>query len=239
MGTGLLSFVWMLQFAYLAANLYGKGAMPVFSLADTLLLYSWLLITLSIVVHRFFRVELFGFLVNLLGFVILLLPFFLKPDHSVAMQRPLIEDKPLFAHVVLAVAGYAAFAVAAVFSGMYLFLHRQLKGKNWSQAVKRLPSLQAIDSYAGRSVIAGTLLLFASLVIGGARVWAAGDVRLLLDAKVLSSLIVFGAYALDMIRRYSLRVPGIRSAVWNLAAFALVLLNLIVANFSSAFHRWS
>lgn len=238
MGTGLLSFVWSLQFVYLAVSLYGSRTMLDFTLLETLLLYSWLLITLSLVIHRFFRIDLFVFLVNLFGFAVLLLPAFFNPSFSTTIPGALFGDKLLFAHAALAIVSYAAFAVAAVFSGMYLFLHRQLKEKNWSQTMKRLPSLEVIHRYTGYAVIAGAPLLLISMALGFVRLWLQGDVRVLFDSKVLNSIIVLGAYAFYIIQRFSLRIPGVRLAAWNLAAFAVVLINLIVSNYYSAFHQW-
>jgi HemX protein len=35
-----------------------------------------------------------------------------------------------------------------------------------------------------------------------------------------------------------LKMPGVKLALWNIGAFAFVLINLIVSNYYSAFHQW-
>ncbi len=44
----------------------------------------------------------------------------IKPDWD-------INDELLFIHISLAIGSYAAFSIAAIFSGMYVFLHKMLK----------------------------------------------------------------------------------------------------------------
>ncbi|UUZ84386.1 cytochrome c biogenesis protein [Paenibacillus sp. P26] len=155
MGTGLLSFVWVLQTAYLAYSLLGNSGISAFSMLETLFILSWSLVTISLVINRFFRIELFVFLVNVFGFAMLALHVFSNPRMSPILSRWNINDELLFIHVSLAAASYAAFVVAAVFSGMYLFLHRKLKEKQWTQQMLRLPSLEKTDRYAFVSVVIG------------------------------------------------------------------------------------
>ena len=42
-----------------------------------------------------------------------------------------INDELLFIHISLAIGSYAAFSIAAIFSGMYVFLHKRLKTKKF------------------------------------------------------------------------------------------------------------
>jgi len=238
MGTGLLSFVWFMQFLYLALTFYGNPSSEAFSIRETLLLFSWLLVTLSLVINRFFRIELFVFLVNLLGFAVMTLHFLINPSFSTTIKNSMWNDQLLLVHIVLAMISYATFAIGAVFSGMYLFLHRQLKRRNWSSSMRRLPSLERIDCYTYFAVIIGSPLLLISLLLGVIWLWMKGDSHLLFDSKVLSSLLVLGAYAFYAILRFSLQVPGDKLAKWNLLAFAVVLLNWLVSNYYSTFHQW-
>src|SRR4051794_14777465 len=82
MGTGLLSFVWVLQTVYLLFSLAMHDRSTAFSMFETLFMLSWLLVTVSLVVNRFFRIELFVFVVNVLGFSVLALNFFSNPKVS-------------------------------------------------------------------------------------------------------------------------------------------------------------
>jgi HemX protein len=235
MGTGLLSFVWGLQTVYLVVNLSTHSAFSVFSKFEALFMLSWILVAVSLIVNRFFRIELFVFLINLIGFFVLALNVFSNPNVSSTLGSWKINDELLFIHITLAVASYAAFAVSAVFSGMHLFLHRKLKEKIWSASVKRLPSLENTDRYAFVSVVIGSPLLMLALALGVAWIVLEGDLRLLYDPKVVNSLFVLAAYMFYLFLRLAMRTPGNKLARWNLAAFVIVVLNFAVSNFSQ-FH---
>ncbi|TBL81655.1 cytochrome C assembly family protein [Paenibacillus thalictri] len=236
-GTGLLSFVWGLQTVYLVYNLMSHKSLFAFSVFETLFMLSWVLVTASLIINRIFRIELFVFLVNLIGFSVLALNFFSNPGVSPTLGSWKINDELLFIHISLAICSYAAFAVAAVFSGMHLYLHRRLKGKKWTSSVKRLPSLEKTDRYAYVSVIVGAPLLMLGLALGVVWIVLEGDYRLLFDPKVINSWVVLAAYLFYLFQRLALQTPGNKLAKWNLAAFVIVLINFAVSNVSQ-FHRW-
>lgn len=239
MGTGLLSFVWMLQTAYLVYSLAEHRNLSTFSMFETLFIFSWLLVTVSIIINRFFRIELFVFLVNVFGFAVLAANFFSKPGISPTLSHWNINDELLFIHITLAVGGYAAFVVSAVFSGMYLFLHRKLKEKKWSQQMQRLPSLEKTDHYALVAAVIGAPLLLMSISLGIVWIALEGDLTLFFDSKVVNSWFVLLAYIFYLFQRMLLKAPGNRLALWNLAAFGITLLNFLLANYYSGFHQWS
>lgn len=237
-GTGLLSFVWLLQTIYLALNLFGHRTSWVFSGSETLFLFSWLLVTISLLMARVFRIELLVFFINVFGFGVLALNFFSNPRVSPTLHNWNVSDELLFVHVSLAIGSYALFAVAAVLSGMYLFLHRKLKEKDWSPTMKRMPSLEKMDRYAYVSVIVGAPLLLLALALGVVWVALEGDRRLFLDPKVVNSVFVLAAYMFYLFQRRSLRIDGRKLAAWNLAAFVIVVINFIVTDLVSGFHDW-
>ncbi|MFC5447280.1 cytochrome C assembly family protein [Paenibacillus aestuarii] len=238
MGTGLLLFVWVLQTAYLGVNLYGHLTEWAFSRSDVLFMFSWLIVTISLIVNRFFRIELFVFFVNVLGFAILALNVFGNPQLTPIKSSWNINDELLFIHITLAIGSYAAFSIAAIFSGMYLFLHRMLKEKKFSQTVMRLPSLEKIEQYTYLAVIIGAPLLLLALSLGIVWVVLQGDRNLLYDPKVVNSFFVLAAYGFYLFQHHSMRISGNRLAAWNLAAFLIVVINFVISNFLSGFHDW-
>lgn len=238
MGTGLLLFVWVLQTAYLAISLYGHLTEWAFARSDVLFMFSWLIVTISLLINRFFRIELFVFFVNVLGFAILALNVFGNPQLTPIKADWDINDELLFIHITLAIGSYAAFSIAAIFSGMYVFLHNMLKAKKFSQTVMRLPSLEKIENYTYLSVIVGAPLLLMALSLGVVWVLLEGDRNLLYDPKVINSFFALAAYAFYLFQRHSMRISGNKLAVWNLAAFLIVVLNFVVSNLVSGFHGW-
>ncbi|MCZ8519110.1 MULTISPECIES: cytochrome c biogenesis protein CcsA [Paenibacillus] len=239
MGAGLLLFVWVLQTVYLGYSLAVDTSLSALSTGETLFLVSWLLVTISLIVNRFIRIELFVFVVNVFGFATLALNIFSKPGMSPTLSHWDINDELLFIHITLAAAGYAAFVVSAVFSGMYLFLHRKLKEKKWSQLMQRLPSLEKTDQYAMVAVVIGAPLLLLTIMLGIVWISLEGDTSLFYDPKVINSWFVFLAYIFYLLQRLWMKAPGNRLAQWNLAAFAITFLNFVLANYYTSFHQWS
>ncbi|MDQ0878042.1 HemX protein [Paenibacillus sp. V4I3] len=238
MGTGLLLFVWVLQTAYLGINLYGHLTEWAFARSDVLFMFSWLIVTISLLINRFIRIELFVFFVNVLGFAILALNVFGNPNVTPIKPDWDINDELLFIHITLAIGSYVAFSIAAIFSGMYVFLHKMLKAKKFSQTVMRLPSLEKIEHYTYLSVIIGAPLLLMALSLGVVWVVLEGDRNLLYDPKVINSFFVLAAYAFYLFQQHSMRISGNKLAAWNLAAFLIVVLNFVVSNLVSGFHGW-
>lgn len=235
---GLLAFVWLLQTVYLAASLLNHGFSTAFSMSEIFLFFSWLLVGATLIINRFIRVEMLVFFVNVFGFGVLALHFFSRPNMVPLRPEWNISDELLFIHITLSVGSYAAFLLGAVLSGMYLFLHRHLKEKQWTSAVKRLPSLEKLDGYAYTAVIIGAPMLLLALALGIVWLVLLGKSIYLLDPKVLNSVIILAVYTYYIVLRLSLRAPGQRLAIWNLAAFAVVMVNFILSNMISEFHQW-
>ncbi|UJF32023.1 cytochrome C assembly family protein [Paenibacillus hexagrammi] len=238
MGTGLLLFVWVLQTAYLAFSLYTHSSELAFSRSDILYFFTWLLITMSLIINRFIRIELFVFFINVFGFALLALNVFGNPQMMPVSSNWDVNSELLFIHITMAVGSYAAFTAAAIFSGMYIFLHRKLKVKQFSDTVMRLPSLEKMEQYSYRSVIIGGPLLLLALCLGIVWISLQGDGNLFYDPKVVNSVFVLAAYGFYLFQRLSMRISGNRLALWNIAAFIIVMLNFVVSNFFSGFHSW-
>lgn len=54
MGTGFLIFVWVLQTVFMAVRMVRHQDVPVFSSFEFMLLFSWLLVTVSLIISSFF-----------------------------------------------------------------------------------------------------------------------------------------------------------------------------------------
>ncbi|QGQ95366.1 cytochrome C assembly protein [Paenibacillus psychroresistens] len=237
MGTGLLIFVWVLQTFYLVANAIEQRGHFVFTLFEALLLFSWLMVTFSLILNRFFRIEPLVFFANVVGFAVLALHFFSHHIDSPDISQGEALNELLFIHATLAVCSYAAFSLAAIFSGMYLFLHRQLKEKHWSPAMKRMPSLEKIEIYTFYSILSGFPLLLLSLVLGVIWITLRGDSNLLFDPKVVLSTFILLIYTAYLFQRRFSQSSGTSLAWWNIGAFAFMIVNFLVINLLSGFHR--
>jgi len=237
-GTGLLIFVWAIQSGYLLMRLLQEQDWSLLSRFDYLFFFTWLLVTLSLIASRFVRIELLVFFVNVVGFAVLTVTLIGNQERSIPLAPWELAQELLYVHISLVLCSYAAFTFGAIFSGMYLFLHGQLKGKQWSPNMRRLPSLASIDRYALRSSMIGTPLLILSLSVAIASLLVEGRPALLLDWKVLSSLTALAFYVSYVVKRTVLQQAGPRVARWNLLAFAVLMMNMLL-NSMSRFHSWS
>lgn len=237
MGTGLLIFVWVLQTVFLVMQLIAAPNAPLLSLLQFMFLLSWLLVTISLFISLFFKIEYIVFIVNVIGFAVLLINLFSSPIGEQRLENWQIVQEILILHVALAICGFAAFTVGTVFSGMYMYLHRKLKDKKWTDSVRRLPSLEKMDAYANFSLMIGTPLLILSLAVAISSVYMEGKLALLLDVKVILTLAAAAFYVLYFVKRISLRQTGYLLARWALFSYAMLLLNFSI-NSLSTFHHW-
>ncbi|HZG56389.1 cytochrome c biogenesis protein CcsA [Paenibacillus sp.] len=237
MGEGLLVFVWVLQTLFFFVRMYEHRYIPVFTKFETLFFFSWLLVTASLVASRFFALQFVVFFVNVFGFTVLVLN--LMADPGVAPVRLELSNGLLSLHVALAISSYAAFALSAILSGAYLFLQLRLKQKRWTLALRRLPSLEALERFAMNAALVGTPTLILSLSLGA--VWLGLEnslPSLFADVKLYATALILAVYGWMFVLKYRMRAPGRKLAAWNVLAFLLLLLNFAVTNDYSGFHPW-
>jgi HemX protein len=237
-GTWLLFLVWLLQTVYSVSHLYERRTELSFTATELALGGSWFLITGALVLSRFVRTPLLVLGLNMAGFAALALHL-LTPS-ALMLHRPgwEVSDELLFIHITLSLGSYAAFSVSAVWSGMYLYLHRRLKEKQWSPSLTKLPSLEKLERYALRTAALGMPMLFISLSLGAVWLKLMDRSGYLADWKVLGSLMVLAGYSCYLFLSTTRRSPGHRLAVWNLAAYAIVAINITVMNLLTEFHQW-
>ncbi|MCM3339103.1 cytochrome c biogenesis protein CcsA [Paenibacillus sp. MER TA 81-3] len=237
MGTGFLIFVWVLQTVFMAVRMVRHQDVPVFSSFEFMLLFSWLLVTVSLIISRFFHIEFIVFFVNLIGFALLLVNMLNDPTMPTAMKEWEMMRNLLSFHIALAACGFAALTVGAVFAGMYLFLHHKLKAKQWSDAVRRLPSLEKMERLSYGAAVIGIPLFLMSLSVAIGAVLLGNRTELLFDLKIWLTLFALILYSFYFVTRSRELSTGFRLALWNLGCYAAMVLNFSL-NSLSTFHRW-
>ncbi|MFC5700533.1 cytochrome c biogenesis protein CcsA [Cohnella faecalis] len=237
MGTGLLVFVWVLQTAFLLMLLIRQFSEPALTIREYLFFVSWLLVSASFILNKWIRADLLVLLVNAVGFAVLALNLIQRPDNAITLSSHEAARRLLIVHVSLIVVAFAVLTVAAILSGMYLFLHGRLKRKQWSHVMSRMPGLELIDRYSYRAGLIGVPLLFLSLSTGTAALLAEGRYGNLLDEKLLLSYAAAALYIIYLLRRAALKDDGSRLAWWNLSGYALIIADFFSSSLSS-FHSW-
>ena len=143
----------------------------------------------------------------------------------------------VLAHILLAVLGVAAFAVAAGVGLLYLRQIRDLKRDPASAVAIGMPSLERLDRLNFVAAVVGFPLLVLSVVAGW--VFLAEDQSWLLDPTVLATLAGLVVYIVLFCARAFLGWRGRRVALLTVIGFFVFVVGYVVAAFctsASAFH---
>ncbi|MGG4218939.1 cytochrome c biogenesis protein CcsA [Paenibacillus jamilae] len=237
-GTGLLVVVILLQLVYMGMRTWNEGHLPIFVTYDFLFLFSFILVVISLILTRYQRSEFAVLLLNIISFAVLvLINIWMEPIDNPLGNWHTVHGL-LLIHIALANLGFVAMTVAAVFSGLYLFLHRKLKVKKWNDMMRRLPSLEIMDRYTHMALLIGTPLLGVSIVVAVISIIAEERWRLLLDTKVLMTAIALCVYIVFLVSKRLNQRSGLIMAKWSLVGYTLLILNFLL-NSWSVFHQWT
>ncbi|MCF2719172.1 cytochrome c biogenesis protein CcsA [Paenibacillus sp. 203] len=237
-GTGLLVVVLVLQLAYMGIRTWNEGHLPIFVTYDFLFLFSVILVLISLILTRYQRSEFAVLLLDIISFAVLVLNnIWMEPLDNPLGNWHTVHGL-LLIHIALANLGFVAMTVAAVFSGLYLFLHRKLKVKKWNDTIRRLPSLEMMDRYTHMALLIGTPLLGVSIVVAVISIIAEERWRLLLDTKVLMTAIALCVYIIFLVSKRLNQRSGLVMAKWALVGYTLLILNFLL-NSWSVFHQWT
>lgn len=135
----------------------------------------------------------------------------------------------LFApHATAIILAMTGFTISAFLSIAYLAQYRQLRGRQPGLLLRRLPSLQGLDSMTRRATRIGWFFLTAGLILGSLlwhRVW--GEYWTW-DPKQCVTLLTWMLYGGALYLRRRREWQGERIATVNLVAFSSVILGLIL-----------
>ncbi|TYR82252.1 cytochrome C assembly protein [Priestia megaterium] len=235
----LLFIVWILQTAFLLLRMYETGRFPILTISEGLYFYAWVLITLSMVINRLFRVDLMVFFANVIGFLIMSIHTFAPIDSQTAVEAERLMSELLIIHITMAILSYGAFSISFVFSALYLVQYDLLKKKKWGKRLLRIEDLTKLDYMSYMLILTGVPLLLLSLMLGV--IWA--YIKLVnfhwYDTKVLGSFLMLLAYSAYLYARLRKGIQGRAIAVWNIALFLILLINFFLFGSLSNFHFWN
>ncbi|GIO34728.1 MULTISPECIES: cytochrome c biogenesis protein CcsA [Paenibacillus] len=238
MGTGLLAVVGILQAGALFNRAMEEHTLPIFTPFDFLLLLAFSLVVAALIMNLLQRAEFAVLLLSIIGFGVQVLNrLWFSPGNNPLKTWETVHGL-LVLHITLANLSFVIYTIAAVFALMYLFLHRKLKGKKWTDAVRRLPSLEILDKYAYSLAFIGTPVLTVSFIVAVLSVVSEGRINLLLDLKVLATLAGLGFYYFYLFKKRSQQHTGTLMAKWLLTGYLFIII-IFVLNSWSDFHRWS
>jgi HemX protein len=235
----ILSLVYLLQSFFLVMYIIEWKRFPVLTLFEGIFFYAWLLITLSIVLHLFYKVSHAVFFLNVIGFIFMTIHTFAPVQIEQSPIGEALISELLFIHITFAILSYAAFAMSFVFSILYLLVYKVLKKKKWSKQFGRLPSLHQTDIGMKAALYTGIPFLFVSLVLGMQWAIVALDAWSIFDIKIMGSFFLLAIYGSVLFLKRSGKLTGNDFAWANVFAFLFVIINFFLASKLSEFHFWT
>jgi ABC-type uncharacterized transport system permease subunit len=177
------------------------------------------------------------------GMMIFPLVFGLQLVSSLFMRfapgAPRLMSSPvLISHVFFALAGYTAFAVAFLYSVLYLFLQRELRTHRFSLLFRNLPSIMELDDMNFRASLIGLAALFVSVVLGFA--WSEISFSRVPfgDPKVMITVFTWLVYLVIYVFKTLFGWSGKRIAILSVCGFLLVLVSIALINqMPATFHN--
>ncbi|MGD6816747.1 cytochrome c biogenesis protein [Metabacillus sp. 113a] len=235
----LLSIVWLLQTIFLFYETAVSRTFPILNISEGLYFYTWVLVTISLILNWLQKADFIPFLTSVLGFIMLALhTFALSQNQPGQLSEQLISELSII-HITMAILSYGAFSLSFVFSMLYLLQYRLLKKKRWGKKLLRINDLSTLDHMAYVLNVIGVPMLLLSLILGS--IWA--FIKLpdfqWFDPKVTGSFGVIVIYSVYLYVRIVKNRQGKPIALWNAAAFLVLLINFFLFGSLSRFHVYS
>lgn len=199
---------------------------PIATLPEVLTVIALAVASVYLYVERVQRSKATGvFLVSMAALLQLIASTFLA--HMPLVEAPLLASASLWwVHTTLAVLGYSAFAVGAVYGLMFVLLYRALKQKRFGLIFERLPPLDVLANMGMGAALLGWLFLTSAIALG--IVMSLGRVPTFYsDPKVISSVVAWAVYAMAVGAYFLLGWRGARTMYLSLVAFSVALLTML------------
>jgi len=234
----LLAFVWALQTIFLFLYMLKTGRFPVLTIFEGLYFYAWVLITLSLVINRFLKVDFIVFFTNVIGFIILAIHTFAPVQYESHVMAQKMISELLLIHITVALLSYGAFSLSFVFSLLYLIQYDLLKRKKWGSRPLRLADLSKLDKMSYVLNVIGVPMLMISLILGLQWAFIKIPDMTWYDSKVIGSFVVLSVYSIYLYMKVGRGLTGKNLALWNVGSFLIVLINFFLFGKLSSFHFW-
>ncbi len=236
LGTVLLGLGLVAHYFALLERSRGLHTVPYHDLYGSMSLFGWLLALTYLGLELFHRQRSVG------AFVLPFILVFFVAAHLAPADRlsPAPARGVIFAfHVTLSILAYAAFALSAVFSLIFLGEERLLRSRKLSDVVWRLPPLELLERMSRSSVLVGLVSIAIGTVLGFVWVDRLHGQIWFYDPKYVITLLVLLLYVVyfQLARTASWR--GARASKLCIFNFVVVVMSFTVVNlYLSQSHRY-
>lgn len=225
-GRGLVGLGAVAHAVGLALLFAGQGA-PV-GMAQAFSSLAFLLVAIFLGLDLRYRLPVLGAFLTPFALA-LLVPGLLLGRSGVfleAVRAPLLP-----VHIVVALVGLAAIAVAAGVALVYLLMERQMKGKRFGLLFSRLPPLQVLDDLNRHLVVWGFIALSLTMISGAFFASPHAGLTWVWAPKQVATLVGWLVFGVVLNARAFAGWQGRRVAVLTMAGFGV-----LVVSFLSAFN---
>lgn len=235
----LLAIVWVLQTIFLFLYMLQTGRFPVLTIFEGLYFYTWVLITLSLMINKFLPVDFTVFFTNVLGFIVMAIHTFAPVNIQSKVIAQQLVSELLLIHITLAILSYGALTLSFVFSLLYLIQYDLLKRKKWGKRLLRLGDLTKLEHMSYVLALIGVPMLILSLILGLQWAYIKVPNVVWFDPKILGSFLVLIVYSVYLYLKVRKQMYGKTLAYLNLISFLTVLINFFLFGSLSTFHLWT
>lgn len=210
----------------------GYGHAPLSNLYESLVFGAWTIMLIYLIFEYRTRQRALGVFPAIFAFLAMAYASF-SPSIDARIQPliPALKSNWLIAHVIACFLGYAAFAVAAGVSILYLVRKSARTNPHPKEIITLFPGLKQLDEFNYQLILFGFLWLSLGIITGS--VWAnsAWGSYWSWDPKETWSLITWFIYAAMLHARSVQGWRGTRVAWLSLVGFACVLFTYFGVNF--------
>lgn len=220
----IIAFGYVCHLLGLYARGQAVGGCPLGNLFEIFQFTAWSATTLYLVLGVTFRLSLLGYFTSCLAAVLTVISLAI-PAWDATRRVQIFGGNPwIELHASLALFSYGVFALLALTALMLILRHHSLKSKHLGGWFSFLPSIIELDHISLRLLVAGVILMTASL-IGGAVYWFR-DFDTVNLTKLLFTVALWLAYAVALALRLGGRLLAKRFAWTCLVLFAAALMSL-------------
>ena len=205
-----------------------QGHMPVSNLRETLSFSGWTVAGVFLVLHLRYKLKVLGMIAA--PFLTLIMIVVSQLPDEPAQTAAIFQNFWLISHVTVIFLGEAAFALACGVGILYLFQENSIKKKKNRFVLKRLPSLDLLDSTGYGCIVLGFTMLTLGLITGlvyaksiWGRFWS-------WDPKEVWSGISWLFYAVLLHERLTVGWRGRKSAIMAIVGFAVLVFTFLGVN---------
>jgi cytochrome c-type biogenesis protein CcsB len=207
---------------------WGLGRLPVATMGESLLVFSWTLVAAFLILLWRFPIRVLGALAMPLAALMVSGGLILPGGQSTV--SPLLQSFWVHVHVGLSFMGIAALTLAGLGGLFYLVQERQIKRKKFGFFYRRLPSLEQLDALNYWCLTLGFPLLTAGIITGSLYAQYTLGSFFSFDPKEVLTLIAWLIYAVLLHERLAVGWRGRRAALLALCGFGVLIFTFVGAS---------